>query len=101
MEYLIIEICIMLVIFSIHKLSKIKLFENKLQLIVIYASTLIIGGLWDNYAVWKGHWLYPGEGTLEIFLGYIPLEDYLFIILVTYAIVVGYAFNKKYLRNKK
>ena len=96
MEYLIIEICILIIIFSIHKFSKIKLFENKLQLIVIFASTLIIGSVWDNYAVWRGHWFYPGEGTLGIFLGYIPLEDYIFIIVVTYAILVGYKFYEKY-----
>ena len=101
MEYLIIEICIFIVIFTTQKLNKIKLFKNKTQLIAIFASTLIIGGIWDNYAVWRGHWFYPGKGILGIFLGYIPLEDYIFIIVVTYAILVGYKFYEKRFVNKK
>ena len=101
MEYLIIEICIFVIIFATQKLNKIKLFENKFQLIAVFASTLIIGGIWDNYAVWRGHWFYPGKGILGIFLGYIPLEDYIFIIVVTYAILVGYKFYEKRFVNKK
>ena len=101
MEYLIIEICIFIIIFITQKINKIKLFENKTQLIAIFASTLIIGGIWDNYAVWRGHWFYPGKGILGIFLGYIPLEDYIFIIVVTYAILVGYKFYEKRFANKK
>jgi len=101
MEYLIIEICIFLIVFITQKRCKIKLFKNKLHLIAIFASTLIIGGIWDNYAVWRGHWFYPGKGILGIFLGYIPLEDYIFIIVVTYAILVGYKYYEKYLVEKK
>ena len=101
MEYLIILICILVLAFLTHKLCKIKLFKSKLSAIAIFASTLIVGGVWDNYAVWRGHWFYPGKGTLGIFLGYLPLEDYLFIIIVTYAILVGYKTFEKYLGNKK
>ena len=64
----------------------------------LYASVLIFGAAWDNFAVWKGHWFYPGKGTLGIFLGYIPLEDYIFIIAVTYTIIVGYEYYKKYIK---
>ncbi len=70
-------------------------------MIVMYASVLVIGGIWDNYAVWRGHWFYPGVGTLNLFFGYIPLEDYLFIIVVTYAILVGYEYYKKHIKNIK
>ena len=101
MEYLFIELGIFLAIFLMHKLSKVQLFKNKLQMFWTYFTAIIVGVLWDNYAVWRGHWSYSGEGTLGIFLGYIPLKDYFFIILVTYAIIVGYKFYEKILKNKK
>jgi len=101
MEYLIIELCILLIAIFFHKFYKLKLFENIWQGIFMFGCVLIFGGIWDNYAVYRGHWFYPGEGTLGVFVGYIPLEDYLFIIVVTYIILVGFAYARKFIKNKK
>ena len=101
MEYLLIEFGFFLIAFLIHKSSKIRLFKNKLQMLIVFASALIVGVLWDNYAVWRGHWYYPGQGILGIFIGYIPLEDYFFIIVVTYWIIVLYKFIEKKFEKRK
>jgi lycopene cyclase domain-containing protein len=101
MEYLIILSLVFLLSFSFHRISKLDLFDNFWQGFAMFLSVLIIGGLWDNYAVLKGHWFYPGEGILGIFVLYLPLEDYIFILVVTYAIIVGYSFYRKHIKIKK
>ncbi|MFB6300674.1 MAG: lycopene cyclase domain-containing protein [Halobacteriales archaeon] len=35
---------------------------------------------WDSYLIWKGVWGY-GEGNVLATLGYMPLEEYLFVLL--------------------
>lgn len=97
---MLIEIGFFLISFAIHMFSGIKLFVSKKQMFLIYATTLIIGSIWDNYAVFRGHWFYPGDGTLGIFIGLIPLEDYIFMILVPYSLIVLYKFSIKILGKK-
>lgn len=70
-------------------------------MILLYILTFIIGTAWDNYAVYNGHWTYSGKETLGIFIGYLPLEDYLFFLLVPYCILVGYKFFEKYFTKQK
>lgn len=100
MMYLIIELFVLAVAIFFHKFHKLKIFENIWQGVFVFGCALVFGGIWDNYAVYKNHWFYPGEGILGPFLGYIPLEDYFFIIVVTYIILVGYAFSKKKIKIK-
>jgi lycopene cyclase domain-containing protein len=67
----------------------------------MFSPLLIFGSVWDNFAVHKGHWFYPGKGLLGPFIFNIPIEDYIFIIVVTYIILVEYAFSKKFIKKNK
>lgn len=68
----------------------ITLFLNFKELLIYYGVVLVIGTLWDNYAIYKGHWSYPGNGTIGIFIGLAPIEDYFFAIICTYFVLVVY-----------
>jgi len=50
-----------------------------LLLAVVYAAT----SPWDNHAVKHGLWGFDPTGIWGIFLGYLPLEEYLFFGLQT------------------
>lgn len=80
-EYLLILLLLLIVTYAIHKSYKIKVFDSKKEMLIFYTVIMIIGVVWDNFAVYRGHWYYPGKGILGIFIGLIPLEDYLFVIV--------------------
>ena len=46
---------------------------------VVYVATTP----WDNYAVKQGLWGFAREHTWGLFIGYLPLEEYLFFGLQT------------------
>ena len=95
MEYLIIEIVMFLIVFLIQKHYKVRIFRKRNQFIVFWSCIFVVGVIWDQYAVFRGHWIYPGDGILGIFFGEIPLEDYIFMILVPYAILTAYQISNK------
>lgn len=89
-EYLLILLGLLAVSFFLHKKFKLKLFENKRQLFAFYLIAYFIGIVWDNFAIWRGHWSYPGTHLLGINLGLAPIEDYLFILACNYFAIVVY-----------
>ncbi len=95
MEYLIIEVILILITYMIHRYHKVKIFKSRKQILIFWILTFIGGAIWDNYAVYRGHWLYPGTGLLGIKIGLIPLEDYLFMFLVGYGFLVFYLVSNK------
>ncbi|MDD5254352.1 MAG: lycopene cyclase domain-containing protein [Candidatus Nanoarchaeia archaeon] len=95
MEYLIIEIVCFLITFGVHKYYKVKLFRAKSQMITFWVLTFLLGTLWDQFAVYRGHWFYPGKGLIGLNIGLMPFEDYIFIFVVAYAILVMYQVSNK------
>jgi lycopene cyclase domain-containing protein len=95
MEFLIIEIVLSLIVFLIHRHYKVRIFKSKKQLIAFWLITLILGGTWDNFAVYRGHWFYPGTGIMGIKIGLIPIEDYIFMFVVGYTFLVMYTVSNK------
>lgn len=89
-EYFLILGILAIVATFLKKYFKIKLFNNVKELIVYYVIVLVIGTIWDNYAIFRGHWNYPGNGTTNIFIGFAPIEDYFFGIICTYFVLVLY-----------
>ena len=74
---------------------KVKVFNSFKEACNFYLIVFLIGTIWDNFAVWRGHWLYPGKGILGIFVGLIPLEDYAFAIVTSYSVIVVYKVVQK------
>lgn len=69
---------------------KVKVFKNIKETIAFYSIVLILGTIWDNFAVFRGHWFYPGKGIVGIFIGLVPIEDYLFAFISAYFLLVLY-----------
>lgn len=51
---------------------------------------LFIGTLWDQYAIPTEHWVFTGKGILGIYIGVIPLEEFLWFLVVPYFCLTVY-----------
>lgn len=54
-----------------------------LGLLVIMLAAVIYTTPWDNFLVANRVWYYDPQLVLNVILGYVPLEEYLFFILQT------------------
>jgi len=51
---------------------------------------LAVGTIWDTYAIPNGHWVFPGNGILGIHVGVIPLEEFLWFLIIPYFCLTVY-----------
>lgn len=89
MAYLYILLTLLLVTFLIHKGFSIIIYQNTRQMIAVNLIALFTGTLWDSYAIANKHWIFPAEKVIG-HIGVMPIEEYLFILLITYFILVIY-----------
>lgn len=101
-EYFIILIVILVITFFLERKYHVHLYHNRKERLVIVLLFLIIGVIWDNYAIWRGHWSFPHDKrVLGIYLGFVPLEEYLFMIIVPYSVITIYkVIDGKFLKRK-
>ena len=78
----------------------IRLYHSFKERIVIVGLFFILGILWDFYAVSQGHWKFPGDGLLGIYFGILPLEEYLFFLIMPYFAVTFYKSLEKLFHHK-
>jgi lycopene cyclase domain-containing protein len=86
-EYLAILIFVMVVFWELRRRKRIKIFKSWKQELVFLGCCMAIGMVWDHLALWRGHWLFPVDRTIGIKLGLMPIEEYLFILIVPEAVV--------------
>ena len=97
MEYLIILFLFALLGVILEKIHHIHLYQNRKERILVTGVFFIFGTLWDSFAIWRGHWLFPENGTLGIKIGLMPLEEYLFMLILPYSILTVYTvIHQKY-----
>jgi lycopene cyclase domain-containing protein len=58
--------------------------------ILLAIAILFIGGLWDSYAILKGYWSFKEEFFIGINIGVMPLEEYLFMLIIPFLVLVLY-----------
>lgn len=74
---------------------KIEVFKNLKEAVIFYSIVVILGTIWDNFAVFRQHWIYPGKGITGIFIGLVPIEDYFFALVCSYFLLVLYKLIQK------
>ena len=95
-EYLLILIVVFLVSFFIHRLSKVTIFISKRHLFIFFGIIFVIGTIWDQLAIGRGHWSFGAEFLVGSYLGLMPIEEYIFMIIVVYFALVIYRITEKY-----
>ncbi|MBT3720791.1 lycopene cyclase domain-containing protein [archaeon] len=90
MEYLIILIGIFLITLFLEYKLHIHLYHSRKERIIIPLIFFIIGTIWDTYAVYRNHWTFSDSMLIGIKIGILPLEEYLFFLVVPYMILTLY-----------
>jgi len=101
MEYLIILAIVLIITVILEKTHHIHLYKNRKERLEIVGLFFIMGVIWDWYAIYRGHWVYPRTSNSGIFLGIMPLEDYLFMLVLPYYILTVYKVMDSKFRSKK
>jgi len=72
---------------------RIKLYSSRKERIIIPILFFVVGVILDSFAIWRGYWNF-GE-LMGITIGFMPLEEYLFMIIFPYFIITLYRVLKK------
>jgi len=95
MEYLAILTFLFLVALFLDWKYHIRLYQSRRERILIPLIFLVIGVVWDHFAIWRGHWSFEGPGLVGIKIGLMPLEEYLFCLIIPYFVLTLYRVLKK------
>jgi len=55
----------------------------------------MIGILWDYFATWQRHWIFPGNGLIGVRILGLPIEEYLFVFIIPFFALTIYRIYKK------
>ena len=68
----------------------IHLYQTRKERILITLIFFAIGVAWDSISTINKTWIYPGNGLVGIWIGVLPLEEYLFSLVVPFWILTFY-----------
>ena len=80
----------------LHLFFKVRLFKNNRHFFRVYFLVLVIGTIWDNFAIARGHWVFGEKFLFGPHIGLMPVEEYGFIMIVSYFGLVIYKIVEKY-----
>jgi len=69
---------------------RIHLYGTRKERILITLIFFVIGVAWDSISTIEKTWIYPGNGLVGIWIGVLPLEEYLFSLVVPFWILTVY-----------
>lgn len=92
MEYLIILTLILAITIFIELRYHIHLYHSMKERIIVTLNIFIVGMIWDYYATYNSHWVFPGPGLIGIRIFNLPIEEFLFFLIVPYAAFTMYKF---------
>lgn len=95
-EYVIILIILFLVALFFQRKYKLIVYKNQKQAISVITTFFLLGVIWDYIGVYRGHWIFPGNGLIGPRIAGLPIEEFLFFLIIPYVSLVIF----KYLEAK-
>lgn len=89
-EYLVILFLLLFFALFLERRHHIHLYHNRRERFEIVLFFFVFGVIWDSFAIWRGHWSFPGGGTLGVHIGLMPVEEYFFILIIPYFVITIY-----------
>lgn len=71
--YLVILLVLLLLTLILEKTQHIHLYHNQRESLEITVLFFIVAVIWDTFAIWQGHWVFPAGNNLGIAIGLMPL----------------------------
>jgi len=90
MEYLGILLFVFLVFMFLKLWYRIQLFKSVKERVIFALACLAIGVVWDSYAILRGHWVFGEQFFTGVKIGVMPMEEYLFILIIPFSVLVLY-----------
>ncbi len=69
---------------------RIHIYHSRKERIVTTLTIFLIGMVWDYFATWRQHWVFPGSGLIGIHLFGLPIEEFLFFLIMPYFAITLY-----------
>lgn len=95
MEYLIILSTLFLFAVFLEWKFRIHLYQSRKERFVISFIFFLIGLSWDWWSTSRGHWIFDFDKLMGIKIGILPVEEYLFFLIVPYVILTFYKVLKR------
>lgn len=89
-EYLLILLGLFVVTLFLHRQFKVKLFNSLSHLFIFNGISLFLATIWDQIAIYRGHWNFNEEFLLGPKIGYMPIEEFLFVVVLGYFAITLY-----------
>lgn len=94
-EYLIILIGVFLVTVFLHKYFKIKIYKSPKHFVIFNFINVFLATIWDQIAIARGHWTFTKEFLLGPKIGAMPIEEFLFVLVLSYFALTLYKILEK------
>jgi len=65
----------------------LKFWKNIKPLSCSILIVLFIFGAWDSFAAWRGHWSFAPDGVLGFKFINLPVEEWLFFVVITFCCI--------------
>jgi lycopene cyclase domain-containing protein len=98
MEYFIAILLFLIITLIIKWKFKIKVYNSIKEGFIITVLFLIIGVIVDSFAVWRGYWAFYEPYVLGIYIGFLPLEEYLLFLVAPFFGITMYKLFQKMLK---
>jgi lycopene cyclase domain-containing protein len=72
-------------LFSFYK--PLHFYKKPLALFASILSVVIVFGVWDIFATINNHWHFDSKGIFGIYFLYLPLEEWLFFIIIPFCCI--------------
>jgi len=95
LEYLIILISVFLICAVAKWRLKLQLFRSLKEALTVIGSLFIIGSVWDSFSIFRGYWVFNKEFFVGITIGLMPLEEYLFMLVIPFMTLVVYRIARR------
>jgi lycopene cyclase domain-containing protein len=95
MEYLIILISVFIVCLTIKWRFKLRLFDSQKQAFLVFGCLFAVGVVWDTFSIYRGYWTFDNRFLVGLTVGLMPIEEYLFIIVIPLLTLTIYGATKK------
>jgi lycopene cyclase domain-containing protein len=95
MEYFIILVVMLIAVIFAEWKFHLHLYHSIKERIIITLHIFLLGMIWDYYATYNQHWIFPGPGLVGIRIFNLPIEEFMFFLIVPYAVLTTYKYLDK------
>ena len=90
MGYILILMGLFIITVFLERKYKLHLYSSWRERFLIPLILFVVGTVWDTVAVMNGHWYFNETNLIGLKIGVLPLEEYVFFLVIPYFIVVLY-----------